>query len=161
MIYQSPNRRCVSGFTLLEIIVVMVIIGMAAALIIPRITSGQANILKAQVREAMAVLKYARRIAIVEGKQKVATFYEGKQEAGDNSTKTAMPGRWVSRGVTLQWGGEVSDSEEGVYEITFYPEGGSSGGELILTYLDYKAKISVNPITGKVKSDIFDDEQEK
>lgn len=171
MIYKSHYRHMQSGFTLLEILVVMTIIGMAAvALIIAHVGSGESAFIQAQQREMVAVLRYARRSAIVEGKEKVATFYQGKinedededeAEAADNSTKKtkkAAPGQWVSRGATLQWGGEVSDKDEAVYKITFYPEGGSSGGELILNYQDYKAKISVNPITGKIESEILYDE---
>ena len=48
------------------------------------------------------------------------------------------------------------EGEQGeVYQITFYPEGGSSGGEIILTHLEHKAKITVNPITGKIESEIL------
>ncbi len=161
----SPKRgHFQSGFTLLELIVVMAIVAMVVAMVIPHIGSGEVTILKVQVREAMATLRYARRSAIVEGKQKVAIFKGGK--TADKSTTKAMPGQWVSRGATLQWGNEVSDDgktgdkdETGIYKITFYPEGGNSGGELILTYLDHKATISVNPITGKIESDIFNDEE--
>jgi len=158
-----PNQQRYSpfqpGFTLLEMIVVMAILGMAVAIVIPQISSGQSTLLKAQAREAMAVLKNARRMAIVEGKQKMATLQESQPDSVNKSMSKAMPGRWVSRGATLQWAGEVSDDEKTVYQITFYPEGGSSGGELILSHLDYKVKISINPITGKITSDIFDDEQ--
>jgi general secretion pathway protein H len=144
-----------SGFTLLELIVVMAIIGMAVAIVIPRIGSGEITVLKAQVREAVAVLNYARRSAIVEGKQKVATFYQSQKEEGE-----ATPGRWEIGDASLQPDGDASlqpdgeVSDKAVYQITFYPEGGSSGGEIILTHLDYKAKISVNPITGKIESEI-------
>lgn len=162
-----PIVKTGAGFSLIELLIVMAIVGMAAALVIPRINSGQANLLRAQVREMVAILNYARRSAIVEGKPKVAFFYNGKQEEDgkeeidDNSkNKPREPGHWVSRGTRLQWGGEVGDKEEAVYKITFYPEGGSSGGELILSYLDHQAKISINPLTGKVESDIFGHEEE-
>ena len=154
-----------SGFTLLELIVVMAIIGMMVAVVIPHIGSGETTILKTQAREAIAVLKYARRSAIVEGKQKVAIFKEGKPETANKSTTKEKHVQWVSRGATLQWGkeackeGETGDKEGAVYKITFYPEGGNSGGEFILSYLDHKAQISINPITGKIESDIFNDEE--
>ncbi|GEM_PF-751932 len=146
------------GFTLLELLVVMTIIGMMAVLIIPNLRSGQATLLRAQVREAVAVLKYARRSAIVEGKQKTVTFHEGKDV--DNSVSKTKPGHWVSRGATLQWGEEDSDtnSDTANYQITFYPEGGNSGGVLILSYLKYKTKITVNPMTGKIElENLYDD----
>lgn len=133
LIGKPINKRKIqilqSGFSMLELLVVMAIIGMAAALVIPRLGSSEVTILKAQVREAVAVLRYARRSAIVEGKQKVANFSQGKKaENADN---------------------------QAVYKIIFYPEGGSSGGEIILKHLEHKAKISVNPITGKIESEIL------
>ncbi len=158
-----------NGFTLLELIVVMAILAMAMTLVIPHISSGQVTFLKAQVREVVAVLKYARRSAIVEGKQKSATFYESREGTDNKSTSQKVePGQWVSRGATLEWGSQTDKendkegeaSETANYKITFYPEGGSSGGELILTYLKFKAKISVNPITGQVESEILDEKED-
>jgi len=132
------NKRVLSGFTLLEILIVMAIIAMAVAVVIPGISSSEVTFLKAQVREAVAMLRYTRRTALVEGKQKVATFNKNKKEESEEGEVR----------------GEMGEEGE-VDQITFYPEGGSSGGEIILTHLDYKAKITVNPITGKIESEIL------
>ncbi|NJO15880.1 MAG: prepilin-type N-terminal cleavage/methylation domain-containing protein [Thioploca sp.] len=160
----APKNRPLfqAGFTLLELIIVMAIIGMIASLVIPHIGSGQLTLLKAQMREVVAVLNYARRSAIVEGKQKVASFYEGKENTAEKSPQKMNPGQWVSRGTTLQWGEKTGEDQppekaEKGYQITFYPEGGSSGGEIILGYLEHKAVIRVNPLTGKVEAEIVDD----
>jgi general secretion pathway protein H len=160
----KQNRS--NGFTLLELLVVMVIIGMMAALVIPHLSSGQATFLNAQVREAVAKLRYASRSAKILGKETTTNFYEGSVETGEKSTAKVKPGDWVSRGALMQWAEEDNDDVNDdsnigktAYQFTFYPEGGSSGGELILSYLKkYKAKIKVNPITGKIESEILDDE---
>ena len=175
------SGTAVAGFTLLELLIVLVIMGMVAALVIPSLSSSQGAVLKAQAREVVAVLKYARRSAVVEGKQKTVVLSGGKEEnANEENTNQSRPkrtpGHWVSRGgIALQWNNTVSDNDEvndyddtngndannqAEHKITFYPEGGSSGGELTLSYLEYKAKISVNPLTGKIESDIFDNEPE-
>jgi len=143
-----------TGFTLLELLVVMAILAMMVALVIPRLGSSDVTMLKAQVREAVAMLKYARRSAIVEGKQTEAIFQTGKRETTTKSAATA--GRWTSRGATLQWS-EDSNKKEAAYKFTFFPEGGSSGGEIILSYLKHKAKISVSPLTGKIESEILNE----
>jgi general secretion pathway protein H len=156
------SNRYNAGFSLLELILVMVIIGMAVAVVIPRLSNSEVTVLKAQVREAVAVLNYARRSAIVEAKQKVASFYEGKEDAA--KTSKAEPGKWTSHGATLQWGGnylsEDEEEESKTFEIIFYPEGGSSGGAIVLTYKYHKAKITVSPITGKIESEILDHEED-
>jgi general secretion pathway protein H len=158
--YHTPYQSWVGGFTLLELLVVMAIISMMAALVIPQVSSGQMTLLKAQVREAVAVLNYARRAAIVEGEPKTASFYESKETTATQSASKIEPGRWVSRGATLQWGNELKEQDKVTRKITFYPEGGSSGGEFIINYQEHKAKITVNPLTGKVQSSLVDiDEQ--
>lgn len=141
------NRK---GFTLLEILLVIAIIGFSAFIVIPRLEMGQTAILKAQVREAIAVLNYARRAALIQGKPQIAILYETEE------TAASEPGRWVSQGASLQWGGEkAKDSKE--YRVTFYPEGGSSGGEIVVARDGYEIKIVINPLTGKIKS-VFPDE---
>ncbi|EIJ43741.1 general secretion pathway protein H [Beggiatoa alba B18LD] len=143
------------GFTLFEILLVMAIIALAAAIVIPHLNSGKSTLFQAQLREAIAALNYARRSAIIEGTSKVVKFYEGKET--EDIDKTPSVNNWVSRGATLQWGGEITTKDKSVYEIVFYPEGGSSGGEIILEYEGMKAKITVNPLTGKIESDFFSD----
>ncbi|MDM8569705.1 prepilin-type N-terminal cleavage/methylation domain-containing protein [Thiotrichales bacterium HSG1] len=161
-----------AGFTLLELIIVMVIIGMMAMLVIPNIGSSQGAILKAQAREAMAMLKYARRSATIEGKQKSIILKEGNESAQKINPDSGI---WTSRGVSLQVGKSDDDKSEknddkseknsekinDNIKITFYPEGGSSGGQITLTFHNHTAKIEINPLTGKIKSDIFvnDDEE--
>lgn len=166
------HKNFLSGFTLIEIIVVMAIIAMMATLVIPRISSGSVTILQAQVRQAVAVLNYARRSAIVEGQPKTAYFYEGDQQ-----TSNSPPIHWTSHGTALQWGNDkekdkTSDNKKGsdnkkanepdnnaTYQVTFYPEGGSSGGEILFSYQGHKFKVTVNPLTGKIESEYLDDKK--
>ncbi len=143
------NRYYHAGFSLLELLLVMVIIGMAVAVVVPRLSNSEVTILKAQTRKEVAKLNNARRSAIVEGKQKVVSFHEGKD---------------ANRGVTVQLAGnylsEDEEEESKTFEIIFYPEGGSSGGAIVLIYKYHKAKITVSPITGKVESEILDHEED-
>jgi len=154
------------GFTLLEVLLVMAIIAMAAAIIAPQLTVGGAVRLQAQVREAVAVLNYTRRSAIIEGRPKAALFFsppqpdatQPPQADAEQAERSSRPGVWVSRGATLQWGGELTEADQLDYQITFYPEGGSSGGELIFTQEDLKASVTVDPITGKITMQFVEEE---
>lgn len=142
------------GFTLLEILLVVSIIGLTTLLIIPRMDMGQTTMLRAQVREAVAILNHARRSAIIHSRPMVASF---------SLSSTAQPtsGQWVSRGATVEWGKQdKKDADTEIsHEITFYPEGGSSGGEFSLVQDDYKITITVNPLTGKVETKSADEEE--
>lgn len=137
-----------NGFTLLELILVLAIIGMAALFVIPHLSAGSGIKFKAEVRDAVAVLNYARRAAIVEGTTRVAKFYNGKQDAQISSQRQI--GHWYSRGASLQWGGDVKEGDEQRFEVKFFPEGGSSGGDLVIKHDDLTAVVNINPITGKI-----------
>jgi general secretion pathway protein H len=146
----SITRSQVLGFTLLELLIVMTLIGIAALLVVPRVGGGQMVQLQAQVREAVALLNYARRSAIIDGKVQTVILLPGAAEQPvpiQNNT-------WTSRGATLAWSDQTTEHPKDRFEITFYPEGGSSGGELIITQEDkFKMKITVHPITGKIIAD--------
>jgi type II secretion system protein H len=142
----------VLGFSLLELMIVMAIVGMIATLVIPRVSSSQVALLKAQVREVAAVLNYARRSAIIRGKTTKASFYNKKMGENTLLQKSAKPEQWISRGAILQWGEGSKEKDKTVYEITFYPEGGSSGGKFTLIHQKYKATITVDPLTSKIES---------
>ncbi len=145
-INQLKLKKGDSGFTLLELLIVMAIIAMAAAVVITRLSgSSELTSLKAEVRKTIAKLNYTRRLAIIEGKEKQLVFQKNQPAATDDTDDSAK--------IIWTWGGKFSN--KAVYKITFYPEGGSSGGELSLSYLGHKAKIIVNPITGKVESKIL------
>lgn len=165
------------GFTLLELLVVMFIIGIAAAFIAPSFQSGKTVFLEAQMREVVAVLNYARRSAIVEGRAKMAVFSQGQEDSQpdekklDDAPLSKELVAWTSRGAKLEWKadntGEANEPEPTntdqpkQHKIIFYPEGGSTGGTLILSQYDNKVMIVVHPITGKIRSYFEGEEDEE
>jgi len=138
------------GFTLLELLVVMTLLGIAALLVVPRVGGGQMVQLQAQVREVVALLNYARRSAIIDGKMQTILMQPGDAE----HPVSIQNNTWTSRGAKLAWSEKTTGRPKDRFEITFYPEGGSDGGELIITQEDkFKMKITVHPITGKIIAD--------
>lgn len=61
------NSKCRSGFTLIEIVVVMTIIGMVMMLVIPRLPSSDGENLKISARTLAATLRYLQERAATTG----------------------------------------------------------------------------------------------
>lgn len=151
------------GFTLLELIVVLLIISLTSALAVPQLTgvlSGANS--KTAAKNIAASLRYARSRAVSEKIICLAVFDTDKnslrllsaskaklsseEKHSDKAKVYVLP-----EGVTLKSGTEdEKDKEE--FRIAFYPSGASSGGELIVADEREKIyKIRVDFITGTVQ----------
>lgn len=162
----TPTSAGNRGFTLLELMVVLAILAMASMLVIPSLTGMNARTFGAQVREASALLNYARRTAVVTGQPVTASFQIAQAEdavpqrmAESARSRIGRDDVWISRGVNVDYRdstNQIVDVEE-LIDITFFPEGGSTGGELILSLDDRAASIFVDPFSGKIRTEFSDD----
>lgn len=160
VIYNNVMPLINKGFTLLELLLVMVIVAMAIVIIVPRMGSNELTLLRVQVREVISVLNYSRRTAIIQGVPQIAVLYVYNEKI----KPPKQIGHWASKGAQLQWNDEKvlkpkdENTEELQHvEITFYPEGGCSGGELVLSNEKNKIKITINPLTSKIVSESSDE----
>lgn len=162
-----------TGFTLLEILLVLTIIGMASVLVVPNITNFESRTFDAQIRQASSLLNYARRTAVVSGQPAVVSFVIGVDEGFDaNAEKRQRDiqgehndgqrfesvGHWYSEGSELRFR-DSSDREieiDDLIDVTFYPEGGSTGGTLLISLseksTDDAIAIEIDPFTGRVNT---------
>lgn len=153
----------VRGFTLLELLVVLSIIGIAATLVAPTITSTESKTFNAQIRQAEAALNYARRIAIVRSTPSVARFRvldpddPFREEAPTDARGLRIP-YWESNEVGIRFRNtfEQDAEETDTVEITFFPQGGSTGGVLNFRMNQLTAYIDINPITGRISTSYED-----
>jgi general secretion pathway protein H len=166
----SSRHAPAAGFTLLELLVVLAIIGLGAAWVLPQLGNREVALLKSETRRAVSVLNHARRSALIQGRTVEAVFYPPRESLapGASQGESAPPAgkndelHWISRGPALQWkaAGDLESAPPAADKpgilFTFYPEGGGSGGELILQQAAYRARISVHPLTGKVATEIGD-----
>ena len=112
----------------------MGIVALAAAIIAPNLTGLDGRNFDAQLRELVAQLNYARRSAIVSGQ--VATM------------------QWANESITLEF--SADDARVSSYEpidsltVSFYPEGGTTGGRLRLTQGRQRGWISIDAFTGRI-----------
>jgi general secretion pathway protein H len=143
-------RHSAAGFTLLEMMVVLTILALALTVVpvhLMNATGGQA--LKSDVRMLISALNYARTkaissnmpVALVLDRENMRLTINGSQQIGLLSKTTTFG--IVNQG-TFQAGTPTI--------VQFYPEGGSSGGELLLSYERDEYRVSVNWLTGAVST---------
>ncbi|MCB1670469.1 MAG: GspH/FimT family protein [Gammaproteobacteria bacterium] len=148
------------GFTLLEIMLVLAILAAASLLVFPNISGLETRTFNARVREAHNLLNLARRTAVVSGQPGVVSLVlnpEVDREVDQPSPFTV--GSWDGTGIELTFQDSAGREEEieDSLEITFYPEGGSTGGTLLLAFQGRQASITVNPFNGRVETEFLDD----
>ncbi len=150
------DRR--AGFTLLELLVVLVIASLAVSLVGPafqRILPGLG--LEVESRKLEALLRHARSQAILTGKR-VTVSQDGETGGlllSDREQPYSLPEQYS---LTLESGPGVSDPSLAGAQILFYPRGDSSGGSLSLA-LDQGGRedISVDWLSGRVRRGLPED----
>ncbi len=123
----TRRRNPSSGFTLLELVVVLVMLSFAAGLIFQRV-GGTSDVREAKMfaKELALLLKKARRTAVNTGGP--VTVWISDQDAACilDDTRLLIP-------ETVQIDGRnIRQDDEGQPYVRFAPDGGSSGGELIV-----------------------------
>ncbi len=118
------------GFTLVELLVVLVLIGIFSSLVFVSVAGG---ILRSEenrfIQSFTQTLVRARSASLGRG-EAVRFFIDGE------SRTFCVEGRkWQNIPESIKVEGEgVGEVEPGVYAVTFYPDGSSSGGEIDLRW---------------------------
>ena len=147
------NREKISGFTLLETLLVLAIIALGASLLLPNFDVLESRDFSVQVRDAVSQLNFTRRSAVINGRTSIVSLV-GETNADFPNTKDNMVARWVSDDIGLKFFDSTDReiiSETNSFEVSFYPEGGSSGGTLIFFQSEQAAKIFIDPFSGRIK----------
>lgn len=160
------------GFTLLELLVVLVLISVVTALVAPRFSAPLGNLqLKTAVKKIAGSLRYARSLAAGEKISRVCLFdfenqivtinsapaqTEPEQNAGDENAAPPNSRRItyaLPKGVALKHayaGDAMVDS--GVFQLVFYANGSSSGGDIVIEGDNGRAMlIHIDFVTGMVE----------
>lgn len=146
---EPPAQR---GFTLLELLIVLGILAMMAALVGPGLNSLDSPGFNAQLREASALLNDARRRAVVEGRPQTVEFIPAHVQVPSSQSPAAVS-RWISNEIELWYasGTERSRAVDAPLMLSFFPEGGSTGGELAFRLGDRQRTLVVDAFSGRVR----------
>lgn len=154
----SRSSACparVRGFTLLEVLLVLAIIGLAGALLVPRLGGLDGRGFNVEVRSAANLLNHARRNAVVTGNPATISFLPDAEDGEfDYRPPIFSAGVYNARNIDLQFQDSTGAREPVLdpLEITFFPEGGSTGGALLLLRGELGARIEIDPFTGRINA---------
>ncbi|WP_321491557.1 prepilin-type N-terminal cleavage/methylation domain-containing protein [uncultured Desulfobacter sp.] len=173
------KKNSCSGFTLIELIVVLVIVGLLSGLVMPRMFQSMTRIeLRKAAGDMVSFLRSARdeayykklfiRVSFNPDTRQVLLFrYQRASE--DEETSFAGPEMvWallkeilLPESVSIERIEKKKDTDSiDVHSLYFYPSGTSDGG--VITLMDKKGRvfqISIDRITGKVR--IIDDTENR
>jgi general secretion pathway protein H len=145
---RTRSKPCVgdSGFSLVELIVVIAILSVALTAAVPLATSLRHSMaLDVAAREVTLGLRAARSAAIYGNKE--ANFMldgaTGQYWSDVAPVNKRLPAQVV-----------VSSAQRTVGQIRFFPDGGASGGTIVLREARRSAAIEIDALTGRTSVNV-------
>lgn len=138
-----------AGFTLIEMMAVMLIVSMLASLVVMTVPGTGRGQLKALTLQAAALLRRERLAAILTGQsRRVALDGEARTLVGQSGA-VAIPRDVVFDvvGVDEEWSGRRA-------VVRFEPDGASSGAVLKFSWESVRYEVNVNWYNGRVAVDL-------
>ncbi len=146
-----------AGFTLIELVIVLVIIGLGAALVAPAIDSGmRMREVRSGVRALASVFKTLQSDAIRTGQTQTLLI-----DSVENELVVEGTNRSLSLGdvVRLAKFGEVVVDTDGVARVRFFPNGSNSGVSVLVDDAESPENLGyvvrLDPLIGSVE--VFDE----
>jgi general secretion pathway protein H len=153
-------QRGANGFTLLELILVLMLMGLIGGLTLPFVVSTLDRIkLQSEVRQIASAIQFTRSEAISR-----KTLFIFNVDINNNNYWLSIPKlEEVTQSKPIDETVQIIDYRradetlnEGTFEILFYPRGNSSGGTIRFKSTDDKDEentyaVTIDPITGKPK----------
>jgi len=146
----ASRRRGAAGMTMIEILVVLAIMALGAALVVPMVAgTGVSNgDLKAAARQLAAGLRLARSEAIT-GRHETVLLLDIEKRSfrvAKDSREVALPAKVELKLFTAQ--SDLVSERQGA--IRFFPDGGSNGGRITVASGERKYEVDVDWLTGRV-----------
>lgn len=145
----AGRRARAAGVTLLELLVVLSLMGLIAAMTVPFLPGGVSNTeLRGATREVAAGLRYARSDAVATRREtRLLLDLEQRTFRIDRDPRVhELPKLLELKLFTAQR--DLVDAKSGA--IRFFPDGGSNGGRITLAAGERKFEVDVDWLTGRV-----------
>jgi general secretion pathway protein H len=138
-----------AGFTLIEMLVVMTIMALVAAIAVPLLAHPSNSLtLETTARNLAGALRFTRAAAIAQNVD-IALDIDVDQRTFQSN---AMPLQKFEPGIVAELRvaePERVTSSHGAFR--FFPDGSSTGGDIVLRLRDKEARICVNWLTGEAR----------
>lgn len=141
----TTNRQ--NGFTLFELLVVLLVMALTAALVGPMYRGGQKSDLNVFGRSLVAELRYARSMALLKGRNSVVSFDMDKRLYGisEGGEQKSIP-REIHMKLTV----DENDAGDGKGLIYFFADGSSTGGIIELSREGKKLMLTTSWLNGRI-----------
>jgi general secretion pathway protein H len=148
---QMMNSNSEAGFSLIEMLVVVAILALTATLAAPLLSQGSGNVrLQTASSELATGFRLTRSAAIMRNKE--TTLVIDVEHRTFHSP--AFPARSFAQDIEAKLtfaSGVRSSSSDGGFQ--FFPDGSSTGGDVILSLHGKQTKLCVDWLTGEVRQD--------
>ena len=138
-----------SGFTLIELTVVLVVMGLGIAAVGINFSSGRAGTqIRSATRDLVSALRYTRGEALVRHEQTTLTidFTENSYRISTRAKRYKIPDAIDVTLVTTQ----SERRGAGTAAIRFFPDGSSTGGRVMLERERFVRRIDIHWLTGHI-----------
>ncbi|MEM1410144.1 MAG: GspH/FimT family pseudopilin [Pseudomonadota bacterium] len=145
---RSRKAQRSAGFTLIELLAVLFVLSMVAFAVGPRLSLGSDKLELQQDGQAISALfREARLKAMSSGERTEITINTDAQAISAVGDVVTVADASI-KAVTAQ----EMDSEEGLPQIVYFPDGTASGGRITLTQGDFRYSVGVDWLTGGVET---------